>query len=143
MARLARRARLGRGRRSGIFSPEQNALVSAVRILKSPAHFHFDFVDERLAFADLRLNLPRRAQERAKFSRSPAGEGRLVLALKAMPAAARLLQTRHRRGAIRRRPRAQWRLIDQDEITPERIDSGICHTSIGYASTRHRANLRA
>jgi hypothetical protein len=40
-----------------------------------------------------------------------------------MPAEARLLQTRHRGRAIRRRPRAQWCLIDQHQSAPEGINS--------------------
>jgi hypothetical protein len=40
-----------------------------------------------------------------------------------MPAAARLLQTRHGGRAIRRRPRAQWGLIDHHQSAPERVNS--------------------
>jgi hypothetical protein len=123
MACISRHARFGGWRRGPIFAPKEDALISAVRILKSPAHFHFDFVDERLALDDLRLDLAHPAQQRAEFARPPADEGRLVFSLKMMPAAARLLQTRHRGRAIRRCPRAQRCLIDQHQSAPERVNS--------------------
>ena len=86
-----------------------------MRVLKTTPHFHFDFMHERLAIANLHLDLPRSAEQRAEFSRPPADKGGLVFALKTMPSGARPFQARHRSRAIGRRRLPQRPLIDQDE----------------------------
>ncbi|HEY1582971.1 MAG TPA: hypothetical protein VGF73_07730, partial [Chthoniobacterales bacterium] len=113
-------AGFGRGSRRRIFTSEHDPLVGTVGILERTAHFHFNLVDERVAFGDLRLEVARRAEERAEFPRAPAGEGWLVFALEMMPAGARFFQPDHRFRAIRRGFIAYRRLIDQDEFDPGR-----------------------
>src|SRR5215211_5589765 len=103
---------LAGGRR--IFAAEHDSLISPMGILKAASHFHLDFMDERLAFTDLLLDLTRCAQERTEFTRSPTRKRRFVFALETMPAGARVFQARHRIGASSRRRASQRLLINDD-----------------------------
>ena len=44
-----------------------------MRVLKTTPHLHLDFVHEHLAIANLHLDLPRSAEERAEFSCPASG----------------------------------------------------------------------
>jgi hypothetical protein len=92
-------------------------------VLKTTPHLHLDFMHERLAIVNLDLDLPRFAEQRAEFSRPLTDKGRLIFALKTVPAEARPLQPRHRFRTIGRGALAQRPLIDQDNMAATPIAS--------------------
>src|SRR5678816_3885554 len=97
-----------------IFAPEHHSLIGAMRVLETTPHFHLDFMDERLAIADLHFNLSCSAEQRAKFTRPPADKSGLVLSFKTVPSDTRAFQARHRACAISRSRFSQRLLIDQN-----------------------------
>jgi DNA-3-methyladenine glycosylase I len=114
-----------------------------MRVLKATPHFHLDFVHERLAIANLNLYLPRPAEERPEFSRPPANKGRLVFALKMVPAPARPFQLRHGLRAIGRSRLPQRPLLDQDNIPIASMAAGFSDRFSRCSLSRHPSNLRS
>ena len=113
-----------------------------MRVLKTPPHFHFHFVHERLVIANLFFDFSRPTEERAKFPGPPANKGRLVFAFKMMPAKARAFQPRHGARATCGRFLSQWPLIDQDKAAGRFVSrSGRWFSR--FLLSRHRPNLRS
>lgn len=113
-----------------------------MRVLKGAAHFHFDFMHERLAIAKLFFHFARSAEQCAKFTRPPADKSRLILALKAMPPDAGIFQARHRARAMKYRRLSQRLLIDQDDAADVQVIFRSRFRSPSCAFSQHRENLR-
>ena len=97
-------------------SSSQPSSASGAAAASAEAHLGFHFVNERFFFTDLRLDLARRAEERAEFLRHPAGEGGLVLVLKAMPFRAYFFEAGHGLPAVGACGAPQRFLIDDDDV---------------------------
>jgi hypothetical protein len=97
-------------------------------------------VDERLAIADLHLDLTRFAEQCTKLTRSPAGKGRLIFALEMMPATPRAFEASQRARTISASPRTYWRLIDEHDL--DEISRRFCLSPFPRVPSRHPANLR-
>ncbi|MBA3883169.1 MAG: hypothetical protein H0X73_10740 [Chthoniobacterales bacterium] len=89
--------------------------VGRMRIDKAPAHFHFDFVNENFAIPNLGLDVASFAKQRAKLTRAPSREARLIFALETMPCCARLLKTGHRRRTLAACGASQRLMVDPDD----------------------------
>src|SRR5207248_5241410 len=130
-------------RRRRILPPKHHPLVSAMRVLETAPHFHFHFVHEHLAIANLLLDFARSAEKRAEFTHSPANKGGLVFALKTMPSSASAFQARPRPVAIGGRRLTQGLLIYQNDANIARI---VCRSRFLFPCScsfpRHPTNLR-
>ena len=71
-------------------------------ILETTAHFHLDFMHERVGVANLFLDLAPFTKKRSELSSPPPHKSRLILALKMMPLPTGPFETRLGPGALSR-----------------------------------------
>src|SRR5437763_6143450 len=126
-----------------MLAPKHRPLVGAMRVLETAPHFHFHFVHERLAIANLLLDFACSAEKGAEFTGSPANKGGFVFALKTMPSGARAFQARPHARAISGRRLTQGLLVYQSDAAVTKI---VCRSRFLFpcscAFQRHPTNLR-